>query len=366
MAQPTLHPSQTAAIAHIHTTSLTQQPQSLEMINHVLYMSNRLPAPETHSALLSAIRRTARVALHFHPDRPVTSSSESTSVTSSLLTSGIYKSQFQTGISNGGLTARPGGARDEWERNLFGGAYHSDGWEDLDGAWRALRPKYGALDILGVASDGPAPRFGSCYFVLKADVLERCTFTFGDGSAENTKWKGTMGQLDGILAGMLEDAFVRESAMGVHGEVRLGRDVEALVADPSFRGGEVGGEMEALAGKFGFPLRWHVGSEIRAAEVPDDFRGPTVPSLAERVAKGGVVTVKDVGDAVRELVRDPEAWKDRGEQGHVMQEMKWLWHVLVRYGRPFGSLPRESWRSVAPDLETTRGKKKYWDGRVGE
>jgi len=225
-----------------------------------------------------------------------------------------------------------------------------------------------------MASDGPAPRFGSCYFVLKRDVLERSTFTFG-GSADEPKWKGTMDEFDGVLAGALEDAFTRETTMGVkgemrpsglvkaiiakgegveverartgnldyyvevqvHGKVRLDRDIEALVADPSFRGSEVGEGMEELAGKFGFPLQWHVGSEIMADEVPHDFRGPTVPSLAKRVAKDGLVTVKAIGDAVWELARDPAAWKERGSQSHVMQELKWLWHVLVRYGKPFKS-----------------------------
>ncbi|KAK0624187.1 hypothetical protein B0T14DRAFT_425163 [Immersiella caudata] len=368
---PALHPSQTAAIAHIHSTPLTLRSQSLEMINHVLYMANCLPTSSTRTALLSAIRRTARVALHFHPDRPV-GDFVSPTVASSLLADGIYRSQFETGISNGGHSARPGGARDEWERSLFGGAYHADGWEDEEGEWRGLRPKYGALDILGVASDGPAPRFGSCCLVLRREVLERCTFTFG-GSQDEPKWRGTMEMFDGVLAGALEDAFMRETTMGVrgemrpsglvkailargeggegervrtgnldyyvevqvHGEVRLERDVESLVADPSFRGSEVGEEMEKLAEKFGFPLWWHVGSVIGAEEVPSDFRGPTVPSLAQRVAKDGAVTAKDIGDAVRELARDPEAWKERGSQSHVMQELKWLWHVLVRYGKPF-------------------------------
>ncbi|KAK0648519.1 hypothetical protein B0T16DRAFT_427611 [Cercophora newfieldiana] len=307
-----LHPSQAAAIAHIRTAALTLRPQSLEMINHVLYMSNALPASATHTALLASIRRTARVALHFHPDRPV---GDHPSVTAALLADGIYRSQFETGISNGGLSARPGGARDEWERGLFGGGYHGQG-------------------------------FGSSWFVLKGEVLPRCTFTFG-GSADEPKWKGTMDEFDGVLAGALEDAFIRESGekirtgnldyyveAQVHGEVRLDRDVEALVADPSFRDTEVGVEMAALAERFGFPLQWHVGSEIKIEEVPHDFRGPTVRSLSERVAKDGMVTAKAIGDAVRELARDPAAWSERGSQAHVLQELKWLWHVLVRYGKP--------------------------------
>jgi len=363
-----LHPSQAAAIAHIRSVALSLRPSALEMINHVLYMGNCIPEAEVRAALLSSIRRTARVALHFHPDRPVGNSSKS--VTASLLADGVYRSQFETSISNGGLSARPGGARDEWERTLFGGTYHGEGWDEGD--WRARRPKYGALDILGSAADGPAPRFGSCFFVLKEDVVSRCTFTFG-GSADEPKWQGTIDEFDTILAGALEDAFMRETTMGakgemrpsglvepilarddgvdlkhtrtgnldyyveaqVHGEVMLDRDVEALVADPSFVGSEVGQEMVTLAEKFGFPLRWHVGSEIELGDVPCDFRGPTVPSLAKRVAMDGMVNVKVIGDAVQDLTKDPAAWSERGSQGHVLQELKWLWHVLVRYGKPF-------------------------------
>ncbi|KAK1749681.1 hypothetical protein QBC47DRAFT_354659 [Echria macrotheca] len=361
------HPSQVAAIDHVRSVAVNLRPSALEMIDHCLYMANCLPMSAVHAALLTSIRETARVALHFHPDRPVGEGGRT--VAASLLVDGIYRNQFETGISNGGLSAQPGGARDEWERSLFGGAYHADGWDE--GGWRALRPKYGALDILGTAADGPAPRFGSCFFVLKQHVLSRCTFTFG-GSADAPKWQGTMDEFDALLAGALEDSFMRETTMGaprelrpsglvrhiqsraegrhlesvrtgnldyyveaqVHGDLRLDRDVEGLVADPSFHGSEAGEDMQALAEKFGFPLRWHLGSEIKPEEVPYDFRGPTVPSLAVRIARNGLVNVKLIGDAVQDLMRDPARWSDRGSPSHVLQELKWLWHVLVRYGSP--------------------------------
>ena len=40
---------------------------------------------------------------------------------------GVYRNQFETGLSSGSLSAFPGGARDTWESALFGGAYHTDG-----------------------------------------------------------------------------------------------------------------------------------------------------------------------------------------------------------------------------------------------
>jgi hypothetical protein len=58
-----------------------------------------------------------------------------------------------------------------------------------------------------------------------------------------------------------------------------------------------------------------------------------MPSLAVRIAENGLIDGKAIGTAVRELSRDPEAWKDRGTHPEVLQELKLLWHVLVRFGK---------------------------------
>ena len=120
----------------------------------------------------------------------------------------------------------------------------------------------------------------------------------------------------------------------VHGEVRLGRDVEMLVVDPSFRDSETGRDLEALAAKYGFPLRWHHGFRMQVEDVPLDFRGPTMRSLAKRVARDGVVDAEAIGRGVKELSNHPEDWSDRGTYAEVLQELKFLWHVLVRVGEP--------------------------------
>lgn len=62
-------------------------------------------------------------------------------VAQALLEGGIYKSQFETLLSSGSVSAHPGGARDIWEKKLFGGAYHRN---DSD---ITQRPKYGSLRI---------------------------------------------------------------------------------------------------------------------------------------------------------------------------------------------------------------------------
>ena len=318
-----------------------------------------------HDALeqaLASIRRHARVALHFHPDRP---DAEQRTVAENLLACGIYKSQFETLLSNGSVSAYPGGARDVWEQKLFGGAYHGAGVLD------AHRPKYGALDLMRHA-DGPSPRFGSCYLVLTQNVSERSTFTYLD-SHQDPLQKGTLAELHDVLAALLLEAFTRDFAIGernirpaalvsrlrerlpgtyedpssspparnldhyieaqVHGAVRLAEDVELLVADPSFRGTATGETLQRIATQYGIRLFWHGGFRLEPHEVPSDFRGPGMPQLAARVARDGVLDAAAIGEAAGALRRAPEEWPViAGIQ--PLQQLKLLWHVLVRYGHP--------------------------------
>jgi len=81
-------------------------------------------APDALARAVANIRSHARVVLHFHPDRL---DERERSVAENLLDSGLYKSQFETLLSNGSLSAFPNGQRDSWERELFGGAYQRDG-----------------------------------------------------------------------------------------------------------------------------------------------------------------------------------------------------------------------------------------------
>jgi hypothetical protein len=72
-----------------------------------------------YEAALRGAHAHARVGLHFHPERL---SRAERIVAESLLQSGIYKNQFETGLSGGSPTAFPGGERDLWEIRLFGDA----------------------------------------------------------------------------------------------------------------------------------------------------------------------------------------------------------------------------------------------------
>jgi hypothetical protein len=69
-------------------------------------------------------------------------------------------------------------------------------------------------------------------------------------------------------------------------------------------------------------------------EVPRDFRGPEMPSLAKRIATGRYFDAAMIGAAAASVTRDPASWHDCGTPDHVLGGLKLLWHVLVRFGHP--------------------------------
>jgi Protein of unknown function (DUF3626) len=327
-------------------------------------------------AAAESIRERARVIVHFHPDRigvkPIT-------VAEALLEDGRYRSQFETGLSSGSLTAFPGGTRDTWEQTLFGGAYHGPN------AVIGERPKYGALELIRFP-DGPWPRFGSCYLVLREEVSWRTSFTFSGSEQQDAAERlGTIDQVECVLAPLLAEVangagaqvpwppftaptlgvanltvpgllervsrelvLTRTNASSgaagrvldtgleaqVHGPIDLQRDVERLVADPAFSGTPTGDCLNELSRKFCFPLDWHVGFRLSARDVPGAFRGPAVSKLARRIAGDGVVDAAVIGAAQRSLRLCPEDWRDWGTPDDTLEHLKQLWHVLVHYGEP--------------------------------
>ena len=169
---------------------------------------------------------SGRVAVQFHPDWPFRGGL----VIDAIARDGIYRSQFETSISNGGLTAFPGGDRWLWESRLFDGHY--------DHASPGERPIYGAWDR-GRCAQGPARRFGSAFLRLRPDVTSRSTFCFPD-SVFGPKLVVGPERLPAVEE--LADTAQRDDLddlddyieAHVHGGVRLDRDVEAIVLDPCF------------------------------------------------------------------------------------------------------------------------------------
>lgn len=168
------------------------------------------------------------VTLQFHPDWPYAGGL----VIESMARDGAYRSQFETGTSNGGLTAHPGGDRWRWESRLFGGRY--------DQAPAADRPVYGAWNRRDDPYGG-AIRFGSAHLRLRPQALVRCTFCFPDSVLEPTDFGGpeVLPQLSAMADASGFDDLDECVEAHVHGGVVFERDVEAVVLDPRFRGTKV-------------------------------------------------------------------------------------------------------------------------------
>jgi Protein of unknown function (DUF3626) len=297
-------------------------------------------------------RVAGRLTVNFHPDRIAR---DGRSVAAGLLAHRTYRSQWETGISAGSRSALPGGERHRFERDFFAGAY-----DDIDSA-AAPRPVYGAWDLTH-DDHGGSPRFGSCFLVLRPHVRERTTMCVGDTHA-GPRDVGTFDEPWSILAGLAEqaaagnllnrrldtdallaildgqqlrrwasrdlDGYVETQ---IHGGVDLADDVEAIVLDPSFRGTEVEQLLGAAARRDRFELAWHCGSELAVDDVPADFRGPTMPSLALSVVEPeGILHARAIGAAeAAHPYEDPSPMGDPTES--TPQQLKYLWHTLLAHG----------------------------------
>lgn len=201
-----------------------------------------------------------RVTLNFHPDRIV----GGVPILVSIATDGVYRSQFETRTSNGGLTANPGGDRWRWESSIFGGVY--------DDASPRDRPKYGALNFRAYPA-GAAPRFGSAHFRLAALTLERTTFCYPDSVFDPVHF-GVVTRMSLLELALADDQDLLDDYVEaqVHGAVELPRDVEALVLDPCFRGTEVEAQAKVLGCPVEFPDRTPRSDRFCASGAPKRSR----------------------------------------------------------------------------------------------
>lgn len=318
--------------------------------------------------VIKAISDTTYLTSNFHPDRLI---ADGRSVIAALFEDGIYRSQFETKISNGGLTAFAGGDRDKWEEAMLGGAYQAVGVRDAE------RPKYGGLNLMQY-TDGACPRFGSCHLRLKQSILPRATLTFGD-SATNPSDIAVIDAFEPVLAGLLERIDIDQNALGtsnvtvtefvkalvepnsdeaktifapkqgralddyieaqIHGELNMAEEVDAIVADPSFQGTATGEILEATAKKYSISLEWHAGFELKPSEMSNEFRGSEIPPLAKHIVEshsvdGLHVDAAAIGMAAVSVVASPELWADWGSSKDTLQHIKYIWHTLVVFGKP--------------------------------
>lgn len=205
------------------------------------------PADEQRAATagrspLSATHVEA-ITLQFHPDWP----HRDGMVIEYMAADGYYHSQFVTGVSNGGLTANPGGDRWRWESRLFSRKY--------DKGPGTARPVYGAWNRRADPYGG-AIRFGSSYVRLRPEEITRSTFCFPDSVLEPVD-VGDASFLPRLSRMADESGFddLDECVEAhVHGAVRFATDVCARVLDPCF----VGTDVEAAAERLECPIEFHL------------------------------------------------------------------------------------------------------------
>jgi len=112
-----------------------------------------------------------------------------------------------------------------------------------------------------------------------------------------------------------------------------------------FYGSKIGDYLIQLTTKFGFKIEWRPAFSLNFDCVPDDFRGPAMPLLSQRLLKQyaleneKVLTIALVGRAAGTVVSDPERWKDWGTSAESLQHLKQLWHCLVQFGTPVNCSP---------------------------
>lgn len=263
-----------------------------------------------HVAALStgpALGPAIALTLNFHPDRL----HDGQPLLAALLAAGVYRSQFETGTSNGSLGAHVGGARWQWESRIFGGAY--------DDAAPGERPKYGALNFRGYAFGG-SPRFGSAHLRLQPAVAARCTFCYPDSVFEPSHF-GVAERCDLVERALSDGQDMLDDYIEahIHGPIRLREDVEALVLDPCYRGTPV----EALARRLPCALEWHGGFRLAldALRRHPDYRGPRFVDLGAALAQDGWLDPSMLGHAAASGRHDP-------------QDLKKVWHCLARFGAP--------------------------------
>lgn len=213
-----------------------------------------------------AITNASSITINFHPD----ALHGNGLMIESLARDGIYRSQFETGISNGALNVSSESGRFLWESRIFGGAY--------DLAEAASHPKYGALNDRQMII-GASPRFGSAHIRLQPHVLKRVTFCYPDSHLDPKAFgvPEMMGGFDNLQP--LSDPLDTYVEAHIHGAINLSTDVSAIVLDPSFRNTTV----EASAHTLGCRVQWHPGFSMPRSRIPEcrAYRGARIANLAD-------------------------------------------------------------------------------------
>ncbi|SHE59811.1 Protein of unknown function [Litoreibacter ascidiaceicola] len=264
-------------------------------MHHVRNKSSGLP-----------IARDCAITINFHPD--VLHGDEL--VIEALARDGAYRSQFETGISNGAMSVHQDSGRLLWESRIFGGAY--------DSAEAKARPKYGALNNQQIAVGG-SPRFGSAHLRLRPDVLDRATFCYPDSHLDPQHFgvADKMGLLEAVRP--VDEPLDHYVEAQIHGAIDLSDDVSAIVLDPSFRNSAV----ERHAHNLGCPVEWHPGFSMPESKLAycGAYRGERIAELAASLFDGPNLTPACIAKARKSRLAD-------------LQDLKRVWHCVARFGSP--------------------------------
>jgi len=297
------------------------------------------------------------ITVNFHPDRL---SNNGKTVMDNLLAQGQYLNQFHTGTTNGGTGINVGGNRFTWEQNMFFNTYPQNSPE---------RPKYGAINLFRYI-DGASARFGSCFFTLKHEIKNRCTFAYGDSSTDPTVLC-TSDTFISILASILEDVKQNNRLLDqvvahqrtalaimldpgtdmkhigrnldyciethIHGDISLADDVDSFYMDESFQGTNFSKLAEELCQKYEITLCWIPKRQIKVADIGELFRGPKIPMLARKIDSDfghgkGIMNALLIGTASRDSLMRYEQWKDFGTESDIFMYFKQLWHTVAYLG----------------------------------
>ena len=344
-------------LEYIQKLALDNRDDAVHVIGNISAMSS-LSQAAVRQTLFNILSR-GRVALHFHPDRLVRGN---LSVIESLSRDGFYRNQFETHISNGLLSPEIGGQRDHWELAYF----------NQPSLALSQRPKYGALDF-GLHANGPAPRFGSAYLLSKPRLMKRCSFCYPD-SYRQPRDRATAHCFEPIFAALLSECFERDYVLGVshlrppaliallndslalplesrdtrpvshnldhyveaqvHGEVSISEDMDALVVDASFRDSTWQPVLSAFCQQYDLQLIWSPALRLAVDQVPRDYRGSLMPTLARLVSAQDCLTAVDIGRAAADFACGKHPSGLKLSPLELAQQLKLLWHVLLRFGQP--------------------------------
>lgn len=250
---------------------------------------------------------SGEVTINFHPDRLTL---DGRPLLSSIAHDGYIKSQFESGTSNGGLSPFIGGDRYAWEQRVFDGIY--------DSATAEQRPKYGGFNYLN-QEFGASPRFGSCYFILQPEIIERTTFCYPDSFFLPDNFSSHQGlkHLVDLAKGDDVDLLDNYIEAQIHGHLSVKQDVRALILDPAYKDTQV----EALAKRLNLDIGYHAGFRLEVNELNKypDYRGQKYVQIAHEIARDGVLTPALLSKAIY-------------EKNYDEQDIKKVWHYLARFG----------------------------------